>query len=159
MKSLKFFCRMTLYHAISAAVYCFMALTSFDCQPAEDPCDTECSDDNATLCMVFPPSEHVCDCHCAWGDVVILIYDSGELVDRRQITGFEVPRDFNDGERWCSLPTIATCRDLLIEVALVCKDSDCYEDVFKATLSPFNVKIPCGEEKTIWVNFGCTAIA
>lgn len=109
--------------------------------------------------MVFPPSERVCDCHCAWGDVSILIYASGELIDKRQITAFEVPRDFNNGERWCSLPTIATCEELTIDVALICKDSDCYGDIILAQNSPFATKIPCGGEEVLWVSFGCMANA
>lgn len=155
MKSLLVPHRLRIYQAVLAVVFCLMSLTAFDCQPAEDPCDPECSDNNATLCVAFPPAKQMCHCQCAFGDVVILIYESGELIDRRQITSFTVPRDFGSGERWCSLPTITTCRNLRVEVALVCKDGDCYNEIVEVLESPYVMKIPCGETKNIWATFGC----
>lgn len=156
MVSILFHRRPRFYHVLLTAAICVMSLSAFDCQPAENPCDTECSDDDGTICLMIPPSNVACYCQCAWGDVGIFIEDeSGEVVDERHIQAFQVPRNSAPGEQWCSLPTVPTCKELNIGIALLCKDSDCYGDVFWAEGSPFVTKIPCGGTKTLWVTFGC----
>lgn len=131
-----------------------MCLTAFECE-APDPCDPDCTDDNATLCIMFPPSNQICWCNCAWGHVNIFIYEDDEMIDRREIPFFVVPRGPDVGIQWCSDATIRTCRNLKVEVAILCKDSDCYDDVFTALESPYAVKIPCNQATKLWATFGC----